>query len=152
VISVSLTRIAAMVAVIAISATTAVAWPHKHGQKTRVRFLAAGTLVRGTFGRNEDTYLAELSLEKGSERTLVRLVDAYPNEAPPISRTDLTAPFGITLRIRRDVECDRPYGEMILRTAPGDLMAILHERLGYQPQLSRTPTPNAIFPCYHVLR
>lgn len=151
-ISKPLDRIVAIVTLVVISTATAGAWPHKHGQKAQVRFLATSTLIRGTFGPNEDTYLAELSLEKGSERILIRLIDAYPNETPPISREDLTAPSGVTLRVRRDFECDRPYEQMIMRTSPGDPLAILPERLEYQPQLSSTPQPGTRLPCYRTER
>lgn len=141
-----------MVAVIAISTTTAGAWPHKNGQKARVRFLATSTLIRGTFGRNKDTYLAKLILTLEGDPLLVRLVDSYPNEVPPLSRAALTSDTGTKFRVSRDADCDRPYGEMILRTAPGDPMAILHERLGYRPQLLKTPEPNEMLPCYRTAR
>ena len=137
---------------IVVTCSTASAWTHKMGQKARVKFLATSTLIRGTFGPNEDTYLAELSLNKDSEHVLIRLIDAYPNEAPPLSREDLTAPSGITLRVRRDFECDRPYEQMITRTAPGDPMAILPVRLEFQPQLERAPSSNARLPCYRIAR
>lgn len=142
----------AVAIVIVISSMAAGAWPHKPGQNAHVQFLATSTLIRGTFGQNEDTYLAELSLDKSNERILIRLIDEYPNETPPISREDLTAPSGVTLRIRRDFECDRPFDQLIMRTAPGDPRAILLERLGYQPQLAWTPQPTAKLPCYRTVR
>jgi hypothetical protein len=152
VISNSLARITTLVLFIAVSASMAGAWPHKHGHKVRVRFLATGTLVRGTWGQNEDTYLAELSLSHDTESVLVRMVDAYPNEAPPLSHAVLTSNSGTVLRVRRDSECDRPYAQMLLRTAPGDPMAILRERLNYVPQLDRTMDPKALLPCYRIAR
>lgn len=67
-----------VVAVIAISATTAGAWSHKSGQKARVRFLATSTLVRSAWGgTNEDTYLAQLTFTPTDNPLLVRLVDSY---------------------------------------------------------------------------
>lgn len=134
------------------TATTAGAWPHRHGQKARVRFLATSTLIRGTWGPNEDTYLAQLLLPKQNETVLVRLVDAYPNEWPPLARDILRSDAGTLLAVKRDAECDRPFGEILLRTAPGDPMALLPERLGYQPLLDRTPASGTILPCYRVLR
>jgi hypothetical protein len=131
---------------------TAGAWPHRHGQKARVRFLATSTLIRGTWGQNEDTYLAQLLLPKQNEAVLVRLVDAYANEWPPLARAALTADAGTVLSVKRDAECDRPFGEMLLRTAPGDPMAILPERLGYRPPLDRTSAAGTVLPCYRVLR
>jgi hypothetical protein len=145
-------RLTILSLLIIVTCSTAFAWTHKKGQKARVTFLATSTLIRGTFGPNEDTYLAELSLDKDSEHVLIRLIDAYPNEAPPLSQQDLIAPSGITLRVRRDFECDRPYGQMIIRTAPGDPMAILPVRLEFQPQLERVPSSNARLPCYRIAR
>jgi hypothetical protein len=152
VISSPLARIAYLFAVIAISTTIAGAWPHKNGQKARVRFLATSTLIRGNWGPNEDTYLAELTFAREGDPLLVRLVDSYPNEAPPLLRAALTSVTGTTFKVRRDMDCDRPYGEMILRTAPGDPMAILLERLAYEPQLRRTPEPDEVLPCYRTVR
>jgi hypothetical protein len=117
-----------------------------------VRFLATRTLIRGTFGQNDDTYLAELTFTHKEGPVLVRLVDSYPNETPPLSRTTLISELGTTLKVRRDTDCDRPYGELILRTAPDDPMAILPEKLGYRPQLQRTPQPNEMLPCYRTVR
>lgn len=97
-----------------------------------------------------DVYLAEIVLHKGSEPVLARLVDEYNNLDAPISVVALTSATGATLRVRRDRQCDMPYAQMQLRTAPGDPMAILHERLGYQPQLSQTPQPTELLPCYRT--
>ena len=145
-------HIGASIAVIVLAAASAGAWPHRHAQKARVRFLATSTLIRGTWGQNEDTYLAQLMLPKQNEAVLVRLVDAYPNEWPPLAHEVLTSDAGAVLPVKRDQECDRPFGEILLRTAPGDRMAILPERLGYRPPFDRTPAPGAILPCYRVLR
>ena len=141
-----------LILVAAISSNSAGAWPHKHGQTVRVRFLATSTLVRGTFGQNEDTFLAQLLLPKQYEAVLIRLVDAYPNEWPPLAREILASDAGTVLPVERDSKCDRPFGQILLRTAPGDPMAILPERLGYVPPLDRTPAPSTILPCYRVLR
>lgn len=145
-------QIATVLVIVILSAATAKAWPHRRGQKARVHFLATSTLIRGTWGQNEDTYLAQLLLPKQNEAVLVRLVDAYPNEWPPLSRSVLTSDSGAPLAVRRDDQCDRPFGQILLRTAPGDPMALLPERLGYQPLLDRTPAPGTILPCYRVLR
>jgi len=118
----------------------------------RVRFLATSTLIRGTFGQNEDTYLAQIVLPRENEAVLARLVDAYPNEAPPLSYNVLLSDSGTLLRVRREAKCDRPFGEMLMRTAPGDPMAILPERLGYKPRMEQAPNPTVVLPCYRVLR
>lgn len=150
-ISSRLARVVSVFVVIAIT-TTAGAWPHKKGQKARVRFLATSTLIRGTFGQNEDTYLAQVFNARGEESYLIRLVDAYPNEAPPLSVAMLTSDSGTLLRIQRDLRCDRLYGEMPLRTAPGDPMALLLERLSYQPRMEHVPQPESLLPCYRAVR
>jgi hypothetical protein len=140
----SLSRFASVAVVLAISAAAAGAWPHKQGPKAQIRFLAASTLVRGTWGWNEDIYFAELMFLAVGAPLLLRLIDAYPNEAPPSSQTVLTAPSETMLKVCRDTGCDFPYGQMILRTAPGDPIAILPERLGYWPQLTRTAAPDEL--------
>jgi hypothetical protein len=141
------------VGVVAVYAvTTAAAWPRHHGQTVKARFLAASTLVRGTWGPNEDTYFVELHFDRHADTPLVRLVDLYPNEAPPISTSILTSPKTTKLNVRRDPACDRPYGEIYLRAAPGDPMAILSERLAYWPKLDHEPEPTAILPCYRTVR
>lgn len=151
-ISNSLGRTSSLTAVIAFSSTSVNARPHRHEQKAHVRFLATITLIRGTWGPNEDTYVAELSVDKDKEHALIRLIDAYPNEVPPTSRAELTATSGVALRVRRDFDCNRSYGLTILHTAPNDPLAILSERLEYQPQLDWTPQAGAILPCYRTMR
>jgi hypothetical protein len=131
---------------------TAGAWPHQRGQKAKVRFLASGTLVRGTWGLNEDTYLAEMHLRPGNESTLVRLIDDYPNEVPPISAVVLTSELGTILRVRRDSQCDSAYSQMLLRARPGDLTAILPVKLEYQPVLPERIEPNSVLRCYRTIR
>jgi hypothetical protein len=114
VLSNSLARVVSVAMALVISAAAAGAWPHKQGPKAQIRFLATSTLVRGTWGWNEDTYLAELRLTAGGEPLLIRLVDAYPNEAPPLSQTVMTAPTGSALKVRRDTECDIALSREIL--------------------------------------
>lgn len=151
-ISNAVARIVSIVAIIAISATTAGAWPHKSGQKARVRFVATSTLIRGTWGQNEDTYLAQVLTAHGEEPYLIRLVDAYPNEAPPLSVAKLTSDSGTLLRVQRDPQCDRLYGEILLRTAPGDPMGILLEPLGYRPPMKSAVNSETMIPCYRTVR
>jgi hypothetical protein len=126
--------------------------PHLRPFKAHTHFLATSTCIRGTWGLNRDVYLAEIMPDKQSEILLVRLIDEYRNLDPPLSVDTLTSATGTTMKIRRDAQCDIPYVQMQLRTAPGDPMAILHERLRYQPQLGRTPAPTDIIPCYRNIR
>lgn len=147
-------RIAAILLFFALTAGTAGAWPwrHRQGIKIKVRFLASSTFIRGTWGWNEDTYLAQLLLPRQNETVLVRLVDAYPNEWPPLSHAILMSDTGTFLAVKRDAECDQPFGEILLRTAPGDLMAILPVRLSYRPPLKQTPALETMLPCYRILQ
>jgi hypothetical protein len=145
-----ITQIGIIVLLAGVSSAPLKAWPHKHGQDAHVRFLATSTLIRSNWGQNEDTYLAELSLSHDTESILVRLVYVYPNEAPPLSREQLTVPTGIEVHVRRDQECDRPYREMLLRSAPGDPIAIVPIELHYQPQFDREPSSGTILPCYRI--
>jgi hypothetical protein len=128
------------------------AWPHRSGSKAQVVFSAEGTMIRGTWGLNEDTYLVFLAFPKEDHSVLAKLVDSYPNEWPAMSFDVLTSSKGTKLRVKRDPRCDVALGKMILRAAPGDLEAILLTKMTYQPRLSEEPPPTASLPCYHVLR
>lgn len=139
-------------AALAMFVNSAVAGSRIHEERVHVQFLAAGTLMRGNWGPNEDTYLAELTLPVHGELVLVRLIDEYANEAPALSRAMLTSPSGAFLWVRRDSLCDYPYRQMLLRTAPGDPLAILPEKLNYQPHLEIVPAPDSILQCYRVAR
>lgn len=142
----------ALYLVIVLSVVSARAWPRRHGSNMRVHFVATSTLVRGTWGLNEDTYLAQLLLTKSGQEVLVRLVDAYPNEWPPLSREVLISQSGTMLRVKRDTQCDLPYSRMLLRTAPGDPMSIVLDKFSYQPELNDVPRGDAIVQCFRVVR
>jgi hypothetical protein len=118
----------------------------------KVRFLATSWVLRGTWGRNEDTYLAELTLSSEYAPSLIRLIDNYPNEFPSLPLSVLTSQIGTVIRVSRDEECDIPLSQMTLRLAPGDPMAILLERLNYQPQLPTTVAPDEKPPCNRTVR
>lgn len=128
------------------------AWPHRQGQKANVKFLATSTILRTTWGQNEDTYLAEVSFAPGETPVLARLIDAYANEAPPLSRSVLISSAGTELRVLRDVECDRPFGKILLRTAPGDLLAILPGKTNYQPIEGGNTDLKSVLACYRIVR
>jgi hypothetical protein len=145
-------RIAVTALLLAVVSQAHGVWRHRHTQRVQIRFLATSTLIRGTWGMNEDTYLAQLRLLKQNEVILVRLVDAYPNEWPSLARQALTSDAGVVFSVKRDTTCDRTFAQIPLRTAPGDLMAILPVPLSYQPQLQVTPAPGTIVPCYRILR
>jgi hypothetical protein len=125
--------------------------PHPRPLKARTHFLATSTCIRGTWGTNEDIYLAEITVN-GRDKTLVRLIDEYPDLQPPMSHESLTSSTGTEIWIKRDSECDIAYANMKLRTAPGDPMVILHERLKYQPQMDNAPAPDTNLPCYRTVR
>jgi len=78
---------------------------------------------------------------------MMLLIDEYPNESPPLSREALTSSSGTVLRVRRDLQCDRPFGQLVLRTAPGDRMALFRKRLIYAPNLDKVPEAGTIVPC-----
>lgn len=151
-LSIPTARPVGIVIALVLSANVACAWHRKRGEKVQVHFLATSTLIRNTWGQNEDTYLAQLLFPMQNETVLVRLVDAYPNEWPPISHSALTSQSATAMRVSRDSGCDLPFSRMLLRTAPGDPMAILPERLGFQLKLERAPESYASLPCYRVAR
>jgi len=146
------TRIMSMVAVLIMIATSVGASPHERALKAHLRFLATSTLIRNTWGRNEDIYLAELTLPSQPTPVLVRLIDNYPSEFPSLPTQTLASQVGTKLSVRRDAQCDIPFGRFLLRTVPGDPMAILPERLGYEPRLTRTPDAAEVLPCYRLMR
>lgn len=145
-------RLAGIVIALVLSANVAGAWHRKRGEKVQIHFLATSTLIRNTWGQNEDTYLAQLLFPKQNEAVLVRLVDVYPNEWPPISRDVLISQSATPIRVKRDSGCDLPFSQMLLRTAPGDPLAILPERLRYVPVMDKMPAMGKNIPCYRILR
>ena len=121
--------------------------------RVKVHFLATSTSVRTSEGRNEDVYLVEISLsDTHDEIALARLVDEFPSYRKALSTKMLQNDTTTVIRLRRDRNCDRAFGNMPLRTAPGDPSAILPERLGFQPQLPRPVEENEVLPCYRIER
>ena len=90
--------------------------------------VATSTLIRNTWEPNEDTYLAQLFFPAQYEAALLRLADAYPNEGPSVALDILQSDAHVVPSVKRNVGCDRPCGEIWLRIAPSDPMAILPER------------------------
>jgi hypothetical protein len=66
-------------------------------KKAQVRLLASKRLVRGTWGLNENTYLAELTIAHVSQHLWVGMINACPNEAPPLPGGQLTSSLRIVL-------------------------------------------------------
>ncbi len=118
----------------------------------RVRFLATGTLIRHNWGTNEDVYLAELEQPDRDEQRIIRLVDEYPSYAPPLPTSLLKARDGEMFKLRRDENCDITFGAMVLRTAPGDPLALLPERLQYMPMEHDALNPATTVACYRIVR
>lgn len=122
-----------------------------HPKKARVRFIATSSLYRTTWGMNEDIYLGELTFTKReNEQVFARVINQYSNWEPPIPAAVLKSESGMPLYLLRDANCDVPYAQMPLRTAPGDPMAVMQERLSYQPRLKNAPAPGDVLPCYRV--
>jgi hypothetical protein len=145
--------VAVILVTFAFSATGRVGASHRiKSVKARVKFLATSWLLRGTWGLNEDKYLVELSPSPKEPPFLAYLIDSYPSTFPPQSSEVLTSEVGTTLRLRRDATCDIAFGQIALRTAPGDLMATQFIRLTYQPKLETTPHADETMPCYRTVR
>jgi hypothetical protein len=121
--------------------------------KAEIRFLADSTIVRSGYGENEDIYLVMLTAKRGeSKAVLARLVDRYPPSGAPISSEALASEEATRFQVRRDRRCDIAYGDLVLRTRPGDPFAILPEKLGFKPELSTPTDPGDVLPCYRVVR
>jgi hypothetical protein len=132
-----LTRALVIAVVVIASSASSSAYSHPKVIKANIRFRAASTLFRTTWAVNSDTYLAELTSRKHGKTILVHLIDEYPNRFAPLSREIQLSTIGSVLRVYRDPACDLLYSQIVLRAAPGDLMAVLPERLGYKPILTR---------------
>lgn len=130
----------------------AIAAVHVHSVKAHLHFLATSTSVHSELGTNQDIYLAEITLPRSDETILVRLIDEYPPYRLTLSSEILSSPDGAVLKVRRDKMCDRALTQMPLRTAPGDPLAILPQRLRYQPQLPGSIDPEMVLPCYRTVR
>ena len=121
--------------------------------KAQVRFLATSTSIHAGIGRKQDVYLVEITQPGFSgQSTLARLIDDYPPYRVAIPREQLTSELPVSFRLRRDRTCDASFALIPLRTAPGDPMAILPERLGFEPALPRPVRPDEALPCYRTVR
>ena len=119
--------------------------------KLNARFLATSTSVHSSVGENQDVYLIETSpTSPGSDRTLARLIDEYPafRGATALPTASATA----MLTVWQDHSCELPFGQMPLRTPPGDPSAVLNEPLHYRAALPLFVNPGAPLPCYRVVR
>lgn len=144
-------RLIALLAMLAASANIAAARDHRQVQRLRVRFLATGSEIHGTWGMNEDDFLASKVSRDGTEGQLIFLVDEYVSGTLSLSRDVLTSESGTVLRLKRDTMCDRPFGQIPLRAAPGDPLAILPISLQYDPQLPKPPDSNEVIACFRVV-
>jgi hypothetical protein len=134
------------------AAVAANARSSRHTVRMRVHFLATSTSVHSVGSVSEDVYLVELSLAHAADASTVyaRLVYRYPEYRAPLPVRLLTAQAGTVFRLIRDESCDRPLGNMPLRTGPGDPRAILSEPLRYRVSLPSTD-PSTELPCYRVV-
>lgn len=128
------------------------AWPHRKSPWLRVRFLAEETLVRGTWGINQDKYLAEFIPSGNCPSGILQIVDEYSEWDFPISFSDLSNKNGIKLRLQRDMSCDVMFSNLNLRAAPGDPEAILAVTMTYKPNNLKDISQNQTVPCYHIVR
>jgi len=126
--------------------------PRLRPMKTHVHFLATSTLIRGTWGTNEDAYLAEITPRHAKEVHMVRLIDEYPNFFPSLSPETLTSQAGTAMTLKLDSSCDILFGEILLRTAPGDPMAVAQGRSTHHPDMGITPDSGILIPCYRTVR
>jgi hypothetical protein len=124
-----------------------------HPLVMRVHFLANSVSVRSGYYESEDVYLAEVLLAKRRDpAVLARLVDDYAPYLGPMRPEILRAAHHTKLRLLRDSSCDIAFGDMPLRTEPGDMLAILPIQLEYRPQLPEVVRPEQILPCYRIVR
>lgn len=125
--------------------------PHARIQRLQVHFLATSTSIHGKEAGSEDVYLVELTDENG-RIGLARLVDQYPDYRLPLSRAAISSSEGQHLQLLRDPACDVALKNLPLRTAPGDPVAVLPERLRFEPNLPPNVAQDAPLPCFRVVR
>lgn len=130
----------------------ALASGHSHSLKANVQFLATSTAVHTGVGTSQDVYLVIITMRRSNEAILARLVDEFPPYRTVLSSEVLTSADGSSLKIRRDATCDRAFRQIPLRTAPGDPIGILPERLGFHPSVLDRLGPEAVLPCYRTER
>jgi hypothetical protein len=122
--------------------------------KVTVQFLAESTAFRSSWAENQYVYLIEIvSQQDYSGPELARLIDEFPPYEVALSAQAMTAtPTGAVVKIVRDQSCDVAYHTIPLRTAPGDLRAILPRRFSYRPELPRAVGGEEVVPCYRRVR
>lgn len=146
-------RVTVLVGAILLASAVADGQASPPSARVKVRFLATSTSVRTGEGESEDVYLVEISLsDRHDEVALARLIDTFPSYRTAISPEILRSATTTVMRLRQDHNCDVHFGDMPLRTAPSDPMAILPERLGYDPPLSERIAPTQLIACYRIVR
>ena len=120
--------------------------------RAHVRFLATSTSTRSSIGENYDVYLIKIKTADGPGPEFARLEDIYPPYQTALPEAILRSSGWVQLKVKRDRNCDVAFGEMPLRTAPGDPSAILNERLGYRPHLTEPPGAAQVLPCFRTVR
>lgn len=145
-ITILYTAVSLMLAALAMDATA----DRLHLPRAHVTFLATGTSVHGSLGESQDVYLIEITEGESDQPVLARLIDEYPPDRSALPPETVTS--GGTLKVRRDRRCDIAIAQMPIRTAPGDPMAILPERLGFKPHLPRKVAASEVLPCYRTAR
>jgi hypothetical protein len=120
--------------------------------RVRVHFLATSTSVRGSWFQSQDVFLVGMLRSDTDTPSLARLIDQYPAYRRPLSTNILSGDGSVFLHLRRDPACDIAFAAMPLRAAAGDPMAILPERLDFNPKLPRSINAAEILPCYRILK
>lgn len=123
-------------------------------EKVNVTLVARSTASHISWGKSQDVYLAQMTdvATVGAVPSWIKLVDEYPGMVGPLVRGVSNEPKELSLRVVRDTQCDVPLGQIPLRTAPGDSMAIMEMRLGYTPTRSDMPTATDLIPCYRTYK
>lgn len=106
------------------------------------RFFTTSTSIRSISGNNEDVYFTELTTDPEGKAVLLRLVVEYPFLVTPLSYDSSNSATRTAMLIRLDMQRDRAYDKMPLRTAPSDQIALLPIEISFKPHLLSEPDPN----------
>ncbi len=121
------------------------------GNKAGVRFVAQSMSFRTTWAYSEDVYLVEIHPSKNGQPYYGKLLDAYQGLGRPLPLQMVTSKSPITMKIARDSSCDVRYGNMLIRSAPGDPVALLPGKFTYESSETKSIPKDTMIPCYRTV-
>jgi len=116
-----------------------------------IRFVAQSVAIRSAGSDNEDVYLVKVYPAGDQTGFYAKLVDTYRDFAPALPLRIVTSESPVHLRAARDSQCDVLFAEMHLRSAPGDLIAIIPTTIDYETTETKSISPGTKLPCFRTV-